>query len=99
MAAVRQELAKPPDPVPDPYKDKIAELHISVTALFTNRQIPYFLQSEAANGGYAAVEDVVNRWEDADKCRRDPPARRVFVVEITAARIRHHPSQPCIWPR
>ena len=69
QAAVRQELAKPPDPVPDPYKDKIAELRISVTTLFTNRQIPYFIQSELATGGHAAFEDVANS-QQVGRCRQ-----------------------------
>ena len=64
---VRQELAKPPDPIPDPYKDKIAEFHSSVAALFTKRQVRYYIQQQLAEDGYTTIEDVADRWEDADQ--------------------------------
>ena len=48
MAALQVESAKPPDPVPDVYKDRVSELRNTVITLCTNRQIPYFIQAQLA---------------------------------------------------
>ena len=67
--------AKPPDEVPDEFKEDVAKLHKPLAAILVGKEIPWAAQAALGASGYVTVEDRADRWDTPaaarENCSRD----------------------------
>ena len=64
--------AKPPDEVPDEFKEDVAKLHKPLAAILVGKEIPWAAQAALGASGYVTVEDLADRW-DTPAARENGP--------------------------
>ena len=65
--------AKPPDEVPDEFKEDVAKLHKPLAAILVGKEIPWAAQAALGASGYVTVEDLADRWDTPAAARENGP--------------------------
>ena len=65
--------AKPPDEVPDEFKEDVAKLHKPLAAILVGKEIPCAAQAALGASGYVTVEDLADRWDTPAAARENGP--------------------------
>ena len=65
--------AKPPDEVPDKFKEDVAKLHKPLAAILVGKEIPWAAQAALGASGYVTVEDLADRWDTPAAARENCP--------------------------
>ena len=65
--------AKPPDEVPDEFKEDVAKLHKPLAAILVGKEISWAAQAALGASGYVTVEDLADRWDTPAAARENGP--------------------------
>ena len=69
--------AKPPDEVPDEFKEDVAKLHKPLAAILVGKEIPWAAQAALGASGYVTVEDLADRWDTPAAARENGPTKKI----------------------